>query len=101
MTVSRSDCRMCVIPAKEGIQAVFAGDGVVAAKAVWIPARAPLGRNDDEWKPWFRWDFTVSSVVSNISSWAKTRTLDLAPSSLGYRNRRPVRFHHPGTLYGV
>jgi hypothetical protein len=35
-----------VIPAKAGIQTAFSGDAVVTAKLSWIPARAPLGRND-------------------------------------------------------
>ena len=35
-----------VIPANAGIQPVFAGQQSVAAKAIWIPARAALGRDD-------------------------------------------------------
>ena len=37
-----------VIFAKAGMQTVRARRRVVEAKASWIPARASLGRNDDE-----------------------------------------------------
>ena len=36
------------IPATAGIQAFLRREEVVEAKAGWVPARASLGRNDDE-----------------------------------------------------